>query len=229
MSFIKKIQSKLSKNDEDENKLITFINPFSYLELRKSNVIDRIDKIYVDGILLVIMFKIIGINIQRKSFDMTSLAPVVFKKCGDEGKQIYFIGSKTSEINKFIKIIKKEYQNLNIIGHRNGFFKSIDDENETIDEIITLNPDIIIAGLGTPKQEIFLIKLRKLGWKGTGYTCGGFIHQTSKGIKYYPIIFDKLNLRWLYRFLDERRVFFRTIKTYPIFMVVFFRDYFRKN
>ena len=34
--------------------------------------------------------------------------------------------------------------------------------------------------MGTVVQEDFLFKAKQAGYNGIGFTCGGFIHQTSK-------------------------------------------------
>ena len=40
-------------------------------------------------------------------------------------------------------------------------------------------------------QENFLLKVKNAGYQGVGFTCGGFIHQTSKNeIDYYPAWVD---------------------------------------
>lgn len=57
MSFIKKIITKINKLEKEDIHLITFVNSYSYLELRKiKSAVDEIDKIYVDGIFLVLFF-----------------------------------------------------------------------------------------------------------------------------------------------------------------------------
>ena len=46
--------------------------------------------------------------------------------------------------------------------------------------------------------------LAKAGYQGISFTCGGFIHQTSKNeIDYYPAWVDKTNLRFVYRMWKE--------------------------
>ena len=53
-------------------------------------------------------------------------------------------------------------------------------------------------------QEKFLLKVKNAGYPGVGFTCGGFIHQTSKNeIDYYPAWVDKTNLRFVYRMWKE--------------------------
>jgi N-acetylglucosaminyldiphosphoundecaprenol N-acetyl-beta-D-mannosaminyltransferase len=79
--------------------------------------------------------------------------------------------------------------------------------------------------MGVPLQEEFLIDLRDTGWTGTGYTCGGFFHQSARKLEYYPRLFDKLQLRWLYRMIQEPRLAKRYLLDYPKFVFIFIWDY----
>ncbi len=205
----------------------TFVNPYSYLMLRNNPVLDDVDNIMIDGGLFVMLYNmLLGKKESRISFDMTSLAPKVFKQAEESGQSLYFVGSKQEEISQALEVIKSEFPKLNIIKYRNGYFLG-NEWQEEIDAVSELNPDIVIVGMGTPIQETFLIDLRKKGWTGTGFTCGGFLHQTAKGIQYYPKWIDKLNLRWMYRIYDEPKLFKRYTLDYGNFLFVFAYDVIR--
>jgi N-acetylglucosaminyldiphosphoundecaprenol N-acetyl-beta-D-mannosaminyltransferase len=226
MNPLEFLKYKHSADSTKKRGLITFINPYSYLFFRKNlNLFSEFDEILIDGIALVKLVRLIGVKTRRLSFDMTSLAPIVFKTAIEKHESIYFVGSTEKALVNFIGIIKTNYSELNIIGFRNGFFK---DENERalfLDSIIDKNPDILVVGMGTPLQEMFLVDLKKKGWKGVGYTCGGFIHQTISKPNYYPKFYDKYNLRWCYRILDEPELIKRYFFLYPKSLFLFFLDF----
>jgi N-acetylglucosaminyldiphosphoundecaprenol N-acetyl-beta-D-mannosaminyltransferase len=194
---------------------------------RQLDSIKGIDVFFVDGIFLVWMLRLMGVGrFERASFDMTSLAPTVFNDAIDNNKTIYFIGSKKHEISKAVDEIKKAFPNINIIRYRDGYFTGTERADE-LDLLIDMKPDGVVAGLGVPLQEDFLIDLRGRGWKGTGFTCGGFLHQTAGGIQYYPKWMDKLNLRWLYRIYDEPKLLRRYTIDYTKFLFLFAFDVFK--
>ncbi len=205
-------------------KNVSFLNPYSYLLQRQSTDIKGIDVFLVDGVFLVWMLRLMGVGrFERISFDMTSLAPIIFNGAIKDNNSIYFVGSKKNEITRAVEEIKKEFPKLNIIRFRDGYFTDTERESE-IDLLVDIKPDIVVAGLGTPLQEKFLMDLRSQGWKGTGFTCGGFLHQTAGGIQYYPDWMDKLNLRWLYRIYDEPKLFRRYSIDYTKFIFLFVFD-----
>lgn len=206
------------------NKVVTFLNPFSYLVLRKSKIrFDKIDSIFIDGIALVLFMRLKGIKCKRNSFDMTSLAPKVFRYCSDSEKKIYFMGAKEDEISNAVQKIKNKFTSLDIVGFRNGYFEG-KDSGSVCESIIMTKPDVVILGMGTPMQENISILLKNKGFEGTIFTCGGFFHQTAKGIKYYPDFFNRFNIRWIYRIYDEPKLFKRYFFQYPKFIFIFLND-----
>ncbi len=211
----------------NNKKITTFLNPYSYLLARKEKMLFQYFNIKIDGILLIKTSQLFGIkNITRESFDMTSLAPIVFKKAIEENKTLYFIGTKPKTIDKAIENILEEFPKLNIISFRDGYIK--ENERESLYENIkNLNPDIVICGMGTPLQEQFLVDLQHTGWNGMGYTCGGFLHQTAENIDYYPKWIDKYNIRWIYRIYDEPKLFKRYFWEYPKFFGYFIYDFYQ--
>ena len=212
--------------DQEKNtKLYTFLNPYSYLIARRKESLFRNFTIYIDGILFVYVLRLFGFShVTRKSFDMTSLAPQVFNRCIENNLSVYIIGSRDNEIRQAIVNLRGCFPDLNIVGYRDGYF-DLQTRNEIIQEIVHLSPDVTIAGMGTPVQEEFLYDLKRNGWGGEGYTCGGFIHQTATKLHYYPKWIDELNLRWIYRVYREPYLLKRYLFEYPKFLVVFLFDY----
>ncbi|MDC6387790.1 WecB/TagA/CpsF family glycosyltransferase [Maribacter sp. PR1] len=225
--LIETIKRTNKEQSYKQNGLHTFINPFSYLKIRNRGILENFDFIYVDGFLLVSILGLLGVKVSRKSFDMTSLAKKVFIDSVEKNKSVYFIGSTKEAIGSFIHIVRRNFPKMNIVGNRNGYFENEKERKNTIKTIITLNPDILVVGMGTPFQEIFLLDLYKAGWVGCGYTCGGFIHQTTSGIEYYPSFFNKYNLRWLYRIYDEPKLVKRYLFFYPLSLLLIIFDFFK--
>jgi N-acetylglucosaminyldiphosphoundecaprenol N-acetyl-beta-D-mannosaminyltransferase len=227
--ILDKIQETTFENHK-QTRLVTFLNPYSYLQARKDIVLfSKFDEIHIDGILLVKFLNLFGIaKVKRKSFDMTSLAGNVFSCVEEHRQRIFFIGSQEGIIDKSIQVIKDNYLSIDVCGYRHGYFLSEEERNDTLQKIKDLQPDIVVCGMGTGLQEAFLFDLQKLDWYGTGYTCGGFLHQSSSGtLHYYPKWINKYNLRWAYRIFREPRLFKRYTIDYMKFILIFTYDTFR--
>ncbi|WP_454754217.1 WecB/TagA/CpsF family glycosyltransferase [Cupriavidus necator] len=205
----------------------TFLNPYSYLIARKNReIFERFDGIYIDGQLLAkLLSTILGNRVTRTSFDMTSLAPKLMESAENNGKSVYLIGAKPKQIDIAAKHILENYPNLRICGLRHGYFNSTKERIDEIRAIVQLAPDYVIVGMGTPIQEEFLLELVAGGWRGQAFTCGGFLHQSSERLIYYPAWVNKLHLRAPFRAFKEPRLLRRYMVSYPYFIAVFTMDW----
>lgn len=213
----------------NKRRIYTFLNPVSYLTaLDNKQIFEQFDGIFADGSILVTAIKILyRKKVTRKSFDMTSLAPILLEYVEQNNKTIYIVASKQEQIEKAITIFKEKYPKLLISGYRNGYFSSDIEIEKEAEYITQISPDFLIIGMGILMQEKFLLKVKSKGFQGIGFTCGGFIHQTSKNeIEYYPSWINKLNLRFLYRMYKEKHTRKRYIQAAFLFPFRFFIERF---
>ena len=64
--------------------------------------------------------------------------------------------------------------------------------------------------------------VKKMGYQGIGFTCGGFVHQTAMNrMHYYPDWVDKMNLRFVYRMYKEKHTRTRYLQAAFLFPVRF--------
>lgn len=228
MVFFNLIGSKLTSSNECfKSGSVTFLNLYSYMMNRKnSDVFKSFDYVGVDGAMLVLAFRAIGVKVVRLSFDFTSIANRFFESCCSDKKTLYVVGSEQKHIEKFVSKISDRYLGINVAGYRNGYFTNEEERELEFSKIINSGADYLLVGMGSPFQEEFVAGLKRKGWSGNAITCGGFIHQTagSGGDDYYPKIFDKLNIRWVYRIYDEPVLFKRYFLEYPKALILFAFD-----
>jgi len=206
------------KQNKFDTKIITFVNPFSYFKvLENKKIVRNIDYFFSDGSFLTKLNNLLFYcKIERLSFDFSSIANDVFREVELNNYSIALIGSTKYEINRAVFNIKKIYKNIDICYYRDGFFENC---TTVINDLNLLKPNIIVVGMGTPKQEEFLIELKKeLVYPFIGFSCGGFFTQTSKREYYYHPLIRKTGLRWLQRAISNGYVRKRLIKDYPRFL-----------
>lgn len=224
MNIYKVFYSKLPTSEQEllpdgAPKFITFLNPY-YIEKYPNTVeiYERFDYICSDGMFPILLNKIWGkAKSWRCSFDMGSLAAKVFTLVEKQGKSIYFLGTTEYKLKCFINIMLASFPKLKIAGSHHGYIKG--EEDKIVKAITAINPDVVIIGMGAPLQDVISLKLKDAGFLGTVYTCGGFMHQSSERLNYYPNWVNRLNLRTFYRLIRERYVWGRVIKFYPKFIV----------
>ena len=95
--------------------IYTFLNPVSYLDaLKHKELFSSFDGIYADGVLLAKAIKMLyGKSVKRRSFDMTSLAPVVFSFAAKNQKTVAIVATKQEMVEKAVKTLQGNYPGLN--------------------------------------------------------------------------------------------------------------------
>ncbi|MGR5503031.1 WecB/TagA/CpsF family glycosyltransferase [Vibrio sp. DNB22_10_4] len=210
--------------------LVSFVNPYSYMVLKKhKEAHTQVDHYYSDALVSSALLSLLGRKkVPRISFDYGSFAKHFLKATSEAATPVYFIGAKPQEIEGTVASFREAYPKLNIVGYRHGYFDSESDKLAVIDSIIASGAEFVVCGMGTPYQESFgaLLKSRTSKIKQV-YTCGGFLHQSANHVQYYPDWVNKLQLRALYRIINEQHVLKRVLVQYPQFVFCVFYDYFR--
>jgi len=216
-----------SAEEFSEAKTVTFLNPYSFLLLHNSGVdLNRFDKICIDGIALKIFLdRAYGnTNIERLSFDFTSVAHTVFEQAATHKQHGFILGSDQDSNDAFLVKINDMFPGISLEG-RSGYFDGDEDLANNVSSLAKSDYDFIVIGMGAVKQEKIAIALMDAGYKGRLYTCGGFIHQTALGGgEDYPAWGDKLNLRFAYRMYKEPSTIRRYLIDYPKAFVLLFRN-----
>jgi len=205
--------------------LFTFVNPHAYTLYHADPApLSRFSGLYVDGVLLQVAGRAAGVRLRRQSFDMTGVAPAVFRLAAELGKRLFVLGSTPEANAAAVERIHEGWPDLKVCGARHGYFDTTAERAEALAAVRDLQPDLVIAGMGVPLQERALLDLRDAGWEGTGYTCGGFLHQLVDRLHYYPSWADRFELRWAYRACTDANVRRKLRTTYPRFLARFVTD-----
>lgn len=208
--------------EEDRTKVISFVNPYSYLTITKSsNDYSSIDHFFSDGSLHCAFHNFFSKKkISRASFDFSSDVPtVVFRSSIVNDLPLAVIGATHDENIKSTEVLKSQFEGLPIVYKRNGYFKDDLEKEQLVKDIEERQVKIVLVGMGTPYQEDLSIYLKqRLGIDVTIITCGGFLTQTSIKADYYHSIIKKFGLRWLQRFVMHKHVRQRVLNDYPKFI-----------
>ena len=213
-------KDQICKNIDEclDARVVTFLNPYSILKLSESKTsLKHFDKLCIDGIALKIFLGFVYKNtdIERISFDFTSVANHVFENAAANKECGFVLGSDVKSNSKFINIIHSSFSGIQLEG-RSGYFNDDADLADLLGSLANSNYEFIVIGMGAVKQEEVANTLVENGFKGKIYTCGGFIHQTAmNGGEYYPAWIDKLNLRFVYRMVKEPTTILRYLVDYP--------------
>lgn len=231
--FVRKIIDSAERYPDEtfhsgESRVYTCVNPYSYHMVRKNrHLFDAMDGLFVDGITMCWTIRALwGKKVPRLSFDMSGMALDLFNYLNekDVDRSIYFLGTQQDVLEVSMKNIHEKFPGMKIKGYRNGYFQNKEEREQAIKDIVESGSDFTVVGMGSPLQEEFALDLKNAGYKGTVFTCGGFLHQTSRNITYYPDWINKYNLRAFYRLIHEKGMWKRLYNVLVEFPFLFVCD-----
>ncbi|EOU2463886.1 WecB/TagA/CpsF family glycosyltransferase [Vibrio navarrensis] len=215
-----------SSNEVINPGIVSFLNFASFKTLKESTETTNNVKFYCDGMLLALLFSLLTLKkVKRFSFDFTSVADPVFRRCTELGKSVYFIGGTEQQSVIFTDKIKELHPDLSIAGFSSGYF---DDWDAKANEILAKRPSVVLVSMGAGYQEkmanLLLAKCPTI----KVFTSGGFIRQISQSSNpnYYPNLVNRLKLRAFYRMYREPHTIERYLIDYPISIFTILRDFF---
>ena len=199
-------KEKLLENDlrHEHKRFIITVNPETLMLSEKDNelkeILDSKEFSFVpDGIAVIKAARKVGISISERITGI-DIAEYLLKLANKNKYSIYLYGAKEEVIESLISKIKKEYNNINIVGYSNGY---VENKDKVMEEILKLKPDICMVALGIPHQEKIIYKNINKFKKGIFIGVGGSFDVLSGYKKRAPKIFIKLNIEWLYRIIKE--------------------------
>ncbi len=148
----------------------------------------------------------IGAKLQKKAFKERIPGQSYFRKIielsNEKGYSIYLLGGKPGIPEKTKENLEKIFPNVNIVGLHNGYF----DENvgkEIIEEINTLQPNVLFVALGAPKQEKWIKKHQHELKVDVAAGQGGTYDYEAGKIKRAPVWVQKIGMEWFWRLCRE--------------------------
>lgn len=142
----------------------------------------------------------------------------IFDKMKDMGKTAYFFGGAPGVTDIAKEAMEAKYKGLKVVGTANGYFDK-EREKEIIAEINELKPDLLLVGIGFPKQEKWIYDhIKELNVK-LAIGVGGSFDVMSGNVKRAPQFFIDHGLEWFYRLITQPSRFVRMLQL-PLFMLV---------
>lgn len=212
------LKSAAQAINSDKNCHIVTINPEMIMNAQQNkefmDVINSSDINIPDGVGVKIALRLK--NIKQNNIRGVDFARSLIGFASENNCRVGFFGAKEEVIQKAKENFINKYPSLNIVYTRNGYFE---DEDEIINQIIEAKPQILLVGLGSPKQEIFIAKLKTKIKGCIMIGVGGSFDVFSGIVKESPVIFQKLGIEWLYRTILQPERFKRIFPILPIFLI----------
>ena len=153
-----------------------------------------------DGISMVVVSRIKGQPLKERVSGIDLMLEII--NAYAKNKKIYLLAGAPGITQEASIVLARKFPWINIVGTHDGYFTT-KDENNLIQEIRTLQPDMIFVGLGAGKQEKWLHRHLSELRVPLAMTIGGSLDVISGRKKRAPIWAQKLYIEWLYRLIVE--------------------------
>lgn len=132
------------------------------------------------------------------------LAKHLVRLSHEHGYRLFFLGAAPGVAEEAARALTCQYPNAKIAGIQHGYFNE-EQEPAIIGQIREAQPDILLAAMGMPKQEKWLVKHKQTLQVPVSIGVGGSFDVYSGRIKRAPRVFQKLGIEWLWRLMQDPR------------------------
>ena len=178
---------------------ITCVNIEQIAYLRKhqdfGDYINSSDIVNIDGVSICWYLKLKGYKLDGRAL-CADIFQQLLQNANNNHRTIYLLGATQNTIEKLVKVISTKYENIKIVGYRDGYFS---DEQTVVDDIAEKHPDYLFIGMPSPFKERFIATNKSVLQTGICFGVGGMFDIMAGNVKRAPKSVQKLGLEWLYR------------------------------
>ncbi|MFN5749406.1 MAG: WecB/TagA/CpsF family glycosyltransferase [Pseudanabaena sp.] len=183
---------------------VVTINAEMTMHARKNpalaNVIKQAELVVPDGSGIVLYLRSQGEKINR--CPGIELSQQIVQIAAEKQWRIFLIGGAPKVVDSVAEIWRNKWADIAITGMHHGYFDAVT-EQQICEQLQSSQPNLILVGLGVPRQELWIQKYRYLCPDAVWIGVGGSFDIWS-GIKTRaPEWFSNNNLEWLYRLYQE--------------------------
>ena len=136
------------------------------------------------------------------------LVPRLIERLAARGGSVFLYGAKPGVAQRAGEALAGAYPGVRIAGTENGY---ISDETALFAALEREKPDLLLLGLGAPRQELWMAGSRRRV-DAVMIGVGGFLDVLAGDVPRAPETWRRLGLEWLYRLLREPRRIKRMIR-----------------
>ena len=177
-------------------------NPEMVMRARRDpsfrKVLNGGDLVVADGVGVVLASHLLGGGLAERVAGMDLVQDVLAHK---KGLKVFLLGAKPGVAQAAAENLALSY-GVEVVGHRHGYFAN-DEEEDVAAQVRAAAPDLLLVGLGSPRQEIFIDSHRlRLGAR-VAIGCGGSIDVFAGVARRAPLWAQKSGLEWAHRLATQ--------------------------
>ena len=178
--------------------VIATVNPEILLRCRKdprlAECVGHADLVLADGIGVVIASRILAAALPERVTG-ADLTLRLLDRLSENGGSVFLYGAKPGVAERAAAMLIRTYPGLRVTGVENGY----DPDGQTVCRHIERSgADLVLVGLGAPRQERFMDEHRSR-LRAVMIGVGGLLDVLSGDVPRAPERLQRAGLEWLYR------------------------------
>lgn len=201
------IASLIERNDKKKTFFYVDAHHFNIAskDSKYKRILQKATLVHVSGMGPILASRILGQSLPERT-PTPDFIDEIFA-IGERKKwSFYLLGGEEDVVRKAVERIKKEFPGIEIVGYHHGFFA---DDREIVSKINSVKPDIILVGMGTPKQERWIEENKNKINAKVFWAVGALFDILSGKRKRPPKWIQRIGMEWVYRMGQEPRRLWR--------------------
>jgi N-acetylglucosaminyldiphosphoundecaprenol N-acetyl-beta-D-mannosaminyltransferase len=167
-------------------------------------VLDKASLALCDTVGLLAISKLRGGPLSERVTGVSLVADLTAASVTDPDVRLYLIGGKGDTAQRAADALCTQFPGARIVGVRDGYFSDADSASIAADIALT-QATVVLAGLGFPKQELWLDAILPATGARVGIGIGGSLDVYAGNVERAPALAQRLGVEWLYRLIREPR------------------------
>ena len=181
--------------------------------------------IHVDGMPLIWLGRLLGYPLRREHrVTYADWIDPLMADAAREGWRIFYLGSKPGVAQRGAAILQERYPGLEIVT-ADGYFdarRDSEDNRALLEKINTFQPQVLMVGMGMPRQEHWVLDNMDSIRVNAILTAGAAIDYVAGAVPTPPRWAGKVGLEWLFRLVSEPGRLWRRYLVEPWFVLWLF-------
>jgi N-acetylglucosaminyldiphosphoundecaprenol N-acetyl-beta-D-mannosaminyltransferase len=186
---------------------------------RLGDALRRADLVYCDGYGVRLAARVLKRPVPHRMTGADWIWALV-RICELAGHPLYLLGSEPPLARRAAERLRQLYPRLDVVGAHHGFFELDSPHSErVVEDIRAHRPRIVLVGMGTPKQELWVDRYAHRLDGAVVWTVGALFDYVSGRTPRAPRWLADNGLEWIFRLaIDPQRMWRRYLLGNPAFV-----------
>jgi N-acetylglucosaminyldiphosphoundecaprenol N-acetyl-beta-D-mannosaminyltransferase len=209
--------------DSGASKRVMYVNAHVLNQSREDpalrGALEEADLVYCDGYGVRLAAKALDVEIPHRMtgadwvWDLAAL-------CEAQGSSVYLLGCEPAVAAQAALRLRRKHPGLRVVGSHHGYFEIGSGHDErVIEDVNRRKPDILLVGMGTPKQEIWAQRTVDRLDCSVLWSVGALFDFVSGRVPRAPASLSDNGLEWIFRLaIEPQRMWRRYLVGNPVFL-----------